>query len=305
MTALADDLRAETAVVEVPNLEILEDAVDGLPMRIDRLTAASDTVRMSMVTMPGMSVATGSTEMPIRSSGGVVDGAIVVGVTLSAGAGSWNGVNLATDRAWCYGPGAEHQGVAAHPPWWAGVTLERSLFSESDQDRLFGGSGVEIIESRAVRRLSDLVRATDAILVDGIASPGAAMLRTELVEVVAALGDGDARLTTSAAARLVQRCESVAGELGPIPTVRALADAVGTSDRWVRSAFSQTYGVAPSEYFRALALASCRRELDASKPGSVTVTDVAVRSGFWHLGRFAGRDREFFGESPSATLARD
>ena len=295
----------EAAVVQVPDLEVLEDAVDGLPMQIDRLTAASEPVRMSMLASPGMSIATGLTDMPIRSSGGVVDGAIVVGVPLSAGTGSWNGVALREDRAWCYGPGAEHHGVAARPPWWAGVTVDRSLFSGSDQERLIRGASVEIIESPTAGRLSRIVVAAESAALEGMSEARVALLRTDLVEAIAALGDDEKKLTMTAAARLVRQCEVLAPELGPIPAVRALADAVGTSDRWVRSAFSQTYGVAPSEYFRALALARCRRDLEAAKPGLVTVTDVAVGAGFWHLGRFSAHYRAFFGESPSVTLARE
>jgi AraC-like DNA-binding protein len=45
-----------------------------------------------------------------------------------------------------------------------------------------------------------------------------------------------------------------------------------------------------------------REELKASGPDSVTVTQVAGRWGFVHLGRFASAYRRKFGESPSATL---
>ena len=303
MTAPADDLEVQTAVVEAPSLEILADAVEGLPLRIDPLGEPLGKVRMSMLALPGISIGTGVTEVPIRSSGGV-DGAIVVGVPLSPGTGSWNGVDLSPGRAWCYGPGAEHDGVAAKPPWWAGITIERSLFTEADQERMFKGPVVDIIESTAARRLSDLVRAADSVLVDGVSGPGAALLRADLVDAIASLGHDERRLKMSTAAKLVRQCELLAPELGPIPTVGALADAVGTSDRWIRSAFSQTYGVSPSQYFRARALASCRRELEAAEPASISVTDVAVRWGFWHLGRFSAHYRRFFGESPSVTLAR-
>ena len=34
-------------------------------------------------------------------------------------------------------------------------------------------------------------------------------------------------------------------------------------------------------------------------------TDVAMRWGFWHLGRFSAEYRGFFGESPGRTLRRD
>jgi AraC family ethanolamine operon transcriptional activator len=45
-----------------------------------------------------------------------------------------------------------------------------------------------------------------------------------------------------------------------------------------------------------------RRELRAAEPGTARVTDVAMRWGFWQLGRFAVEYRALFGERPSQTL---
>jgi transcriptional regulator GlxA family with amidase domain len=49
-------------------------------------------------------------------------------------------------------------------------------------------------------------------------------------------------------------------------------------------------------------LDSVRTELTNSDPGGTTVTAVAGRWGFVHLGRFADQYRQQFGESPSETL---
>ena len=43
-------------------------------------------------------------------------------------------------------------------------------------------------------------------------------------------------------------------------------------------------------------------ELTRADPWQVTVSEVAYRWGFTHLGRFAGAYRERFGETPSQTL---
>jgi transcriptional regulator GlxA family with amidase domain len=45
-----------------------------------------------------------------------------------------------------------------------------------------------------------------------------------------------------------------------------------------------------------------RRALSLANPSVSTVTDVATQYGFWQFGRFAGRYKELFGESPSVTL---
>jgi AraC-like DNA-binding protein len=51
-------------------------------------------------------------------------------------------------------------------------------------------------------------------------------------------------------------------------------------------------------------LKEVRRTLRDADPDAVHVAEVAQRFGFTQLGRFAGRYRAMFGETPSATLQR-
>jgi transcriptional regulator GlxA family with amidase domain len=55
---------------------------------------------------------------------------------------------------------------------------------------------------------------------------------------------------------------------------------------------------------RSRRLETVRGELLAAEPGSTSVTQVALRYGFAHLGRFSVEYRKLFGERPSETLAR-
>jgi AraC-like DNA-binding protein len=81
-----------------------------------------------------------------------------------------------------------------------------------------------------------------------------------------------------------------------------LARATGVSTRALQRAFERSDQPSPMAYLRRLRLHRVHTELAASSPDSVTVTMVAGRWGFVHLGRFASQYHQLFGETPSETL---
>ena len=76
------------------------------------------------------------------------------------------------------------------------------------------------------------------------------------------------------------------------------------SDRTLRSCCAEFLGMSPTQYVLLRRLKEVRRALREADPDMVNVADVAHRFGFAQLGRFAGRYRATFGETPSATLRR-
>lgn len=81
-----------------------------------------------------------------------------------------------------------------------------------------------------------------------------------------------------------------------------LARATGVSARALQRAFERSDQPSPMAYLRRLRLHRAHTDLAASSPDSVTVTMVAGRWGFMHLGRFASQYHQLFGETPSETL---
>lgn len=81
-----------------------------------------------------------------------------------------------------------------------------------------------------------------------------------------------------------------------------LAAIAQVSLRTLQDAFRKHVGMSPMAYVNEVRLQRVRGQLRASPPGSTTVADVAYQWGLAHLGRFARRYRERFGESPSQTL---
>jgi AraC family ethanolamine operon transcriptional activator len=86
-------------------------------------------------------------------------------------------------------------------------------------------------------------------------------------------------------------------------TVRDLCRATGASERTLRRAFDEHFGVSPKAYLQARRLHGVRAELRRGSPDA-KVVDVANDWGFWHLGQFASDYRRLFGELPSQTLSQ-
>jgi AraC family ethanolamine operon transcriptional activator len=107
---------------------------------------------------------------------------------------------------------------------------------------------------------------------------------------------------TASREAVVERAESyLRANAGlPIP-VSQLCRVVGLSERGLRNAFYRVRGMSPTQSMLHARLIGVRRAL-IERDGPVTVTDVAVRFGFFELGRFAATYRRAFGESPSDTL---
>ncbi|TFL14962.1 AraC family transcriptional regulator [Pusillimonas caeni] len=76
----------------------------------------------------------------------------------------------------------------------------------------------------------------------------------------------------------------------------------GTSARNLSRMCRVQYGASPMQLLRDMRLDRARRELSEA-PADASVSDVALRWGCAHLGRFAAAYRQRFGEAPHETLA--
>jgi len=87
-------------------------------------------------------------------------------------------------------------------------------------------------------------------------------------------------------------------------TLADLCRASEVSERRIRHAFYDCYGMSPTVHLRIAALNEVRRALLEESSMRDAVSRAASDFGFWHLSRFAGQYRALFGESPSETYAR-
>ena len=84
-------------------------------------------------------------------------------------------------------------------------------------------------------------------------------------------------------------------------TSATVAMAAGISPRTLQAAFRTELRTTPTAYIRSRRLELARADLTDAGRG-MTVTEIATRWGFTHLGRFAADYRDRFCESPSQTL---
>jgi AraC-like DNA-binding protein len=87
----------------------------------------------------------------------------------------------------------------------------------------------------------------------------------------------------------------------PMPDVCATIE---VSQRTLRTCCAEFLGLSPGHYMRLRRLNIVRGVLRDADPDATTVAEIARRSGFTELGRFAAIYRTAFGEQPSTTLAR-
>lgn len=86
-------------------------------------------------------------------------------------------------------------------------------------------------------------------------------------------------------------------------TLGDIVAASGVPGRTLYKHFRDSKGVSPLAYLRKARFERARQEFLRCS-GDVTVTEIACRWSFDHLGRFSVEYRKRFGESPSETIAR-
>jgi AraC family ethanolamine operon transcriptional activator len=86
--------------------------------------------------------------------------------------------------------------------------------------------------------------------------------------------------------------------------ISELCRIAGMSERSLRYAFNEEFGLSPHKFLAMRRLHAVRQSLLIANPAISSVTETATSYGFFELGRFAGMYRAHFGELPSETLQK-
>ncbi len=100
-------------------------------------------------------------------------------------------------------------------------------------------------------------------------------------------------------ARIIEEVQTLSKTARNQPlSLKDICEAVGMKPRTIQKYYRDLYGMGPTEYFRVRRLNGARSDL---LHGATSVSEVALHWGFLHLGRFSGRYKAHFGESPKTT----
>ncbi|MFC3162772.1 helix-turn-helix transcriptional regulator [Ciceribacter thiooxidans] len=132
------------------------------------------------------------------------------------------------------------------------------------------------------------------------------LLAERFLDFWAAFDEHSKRLTSRRASLdLFRRVERhIADDPGEPVTLPSLACHLGVPLERLRSAFLDAVGMPPSLWLRLARLDGARRELLDTRSSPGGVSEIAMRWGFFHLGRFSGMYRTHYGETPVETLKR-
>jgi len=288
------------------DVDEIEQAVAGIALQVRRLTTTRGDVGVASAELDDVALSAGDFGFRVATEGEMSADGVVVALQLDDGAGAWDGFDFASDRAWVYGPRSEHFGVGgsgrAGPPRFATLSIPFRRAPESFREAGVGRR--RMLTSREVPRLRALM--LDALGASASVGAHSRAIRRDLLDSVERLDDSlvASGLDRVSAADIVDQCRSLAKELPSMPAASDFAPTLGVSERWIRAAFREICGVSISTYFRSVALRGARDDLRAGSPATTSVTEVAMRWGFWHLGRFSGTYARHHGELPRDTLRR-
>lgn len=88
-------------------------------------------------------------------------------------------------------------------------------------------------------------------------------------------------------------------------SVKSLSKQHQISEKTLQNSFKSLFGFTPVHFLRQLKLNLVFNELNKSDPEQSTVSNIALKWGFTHMGRFSRYYTDLFGENPSLTLRRE
>lgn len=225
-----------------------------------------------------------------------------------------NGRRMQSGAVMVLDPGAEFCVAATGVNRWASIFVSKNQFPAFDVSRSAGNRTHNILLPTAaghkLRRFVDaLGAATGNVSNAWWSTPAATTTRHELAEAIREVLGWRKSLPASIGRQAFCRNQITSAALQALEqhpdhhlSVTRLSTIVGVSERTLRMAFEEYFGVAPAKYLKGRRLHQARNLLKAADPNTTGVTEIALGLGILELGRFSHDYKQLFNELPSATL---
>ena len=312
MKALLNSDPPVVTVLEIHDPTAIGETMEWLDQEVVQLDSEALRFRRVIVRLQAAQVMFQSTNRPGRSHTRLKDGCVAVVAFGPRAIGTLNGLAVGPDRLLASPSGVDVEFVVA-----AGYESVTFFLSEA-QHAWFSLAGVQLLQTRDGaarqlygwgRRLADQAARNPDLFEMPLAR---SVVEEELLDTLrTVLQSTDLHETTAQDrtrqehSRVVQIAQAYAvTHLGERVPVVDMGEAAGVSERTLQYAFKEMLGMSPVAYLNRLRLHRVRLALRAASWESTTVTQEALRWGFWHVGDFSQAYKKCFGESPSETLRR-
>lgn len=281
------------------------------PWEIDFRQIESGAMRTDVTVRAGATVTLLNISMSraVHQTGVSPEGLLTFGIIRPNDIHVWQGQNTSASELLSFGSSDPFDGVSA--PYFCGTTISAR---ECDVELLADRLGLSIPESLRTSanpavfgqhgRL-EAIRQNSETLIRDCASPMTANTEEEIVAGLLLAANSDDQHEDKSAPLVRSRALSkvidlMLAHLGENVPIGQICREAGVSWRTLDRAFLEKFGVGPKRYYLRLRLNRARSDL-IRKTDRHSISDIANRWGFWHLGQFAQDYQNMFGELPSVT----
>lgn len=280
---------------------------------------------LQRLVFPEFSLDSGAYTLPIFASGSFGHGLVALAMAVSCEQPMWaNGRWIPAGQVMVFAEDSELNVRPSPGGWqWAVLLIPREVLQREAVARIgrelrlprSGWCSRPAAPAEAYGLRYGVFKALDAaaswtgVVTSEQVAAQAALLLGAFVYAVSAADAGPARRADGSwferhRDRVVRRAEEyLKAHLDRPFDSRALSLALGVGERQLERLFRDAYGHGPCHWHQ-LARLNCVRSALLQADARECVTDIALRLGFGHLGRFSVMYRNVFGECPRDTLRR-
>lgn len=239
-------------------------------------------------------------------------------ITSGSEATVWQGRSLSAGQMIVKGPDVAYHNQTSRDAQVRGLLVPAQAFRDAacilTQHEAEGLSDTWSAIRPCPQHLQQLQRALDAMTRRAAVAPElfatidgqlfeAACLRALIEAVCGSEAEGASQLSLTSRVALVRSAIALMdAHLDRPMTALQLCAELGVSDRTLRRAFRDQYGLGPLAYFRLMRLHAVRAALRGARGRDRVVGEILRQFGFNRPGAFASEYRHQFGEHPSETL---